>query len=132
MAKASRSTPPPSSHMPRITYVSEQPSDYSAALDAAKSLPELVATLKEWESLCADALAVAVKMTEADFAQWQEGHAKERRGEFAGEEYAKKFGALDMPATLLKVAMVAMRFGTPWGCAYLRLKQTGNLEKALA
>lgn len=118
--------------MPRITYTSDQPAEYGKALDGAKSLPELVAILKDWESLAADALAIGLQMTEADFQEWKAGLVLERKGEFAGEEYAEKYGALNLPEVLIKVSMLAANHGAPWGCAYLRLKETGNLERFLA
>lgn len=125
-------TPKSISSMPRITYISEQPEDYAKALDNAHSLAELVAMLKEWESLAGDALKVAMGMNEADFTEWRDGLALERKGEFAGNAHAKKYGAIQLPEVLFKVSIIASRFGAPWGCAYIRLKETGNLEKALS
>lgn len=118
--------------MTPITYISEQPTDYAKALDGADTLAVLRKTLGAWQEVAGDALKIAKGMTEDDFKEWRRGLAIERKGDFAGEEFAKKYGALQLPEVLFKVSMIAVQFGAPWGCAYIRLKETGNLEKALA
>ena len=121
-----------SSEMTPITYISEQPQDYVKALDRCRTLKVLQHVTHEWREVAADAAKIAKEMTETDFEEWRKGLALERRGQFAGEQFAKKYGALQMPEVLFKVSIVAQQFGAPWGCAYLRLKETGNLDKALA
>jgi hypothetical protein len=68
-------------------------------------------------------------MKREDFRQWRKGLAKERKGQFAGEDFAIRFGALLLPELLLKVGMVAVIFNAPWGCAYIRMKEAGQLPK---
>lgn len=118
--------------MTPITYMSDQPGDYVKALDEATTLPKLRAVAEAWSKLASDAAAIILKMTEEDFKVWRAGLALERRGEFAGEDFAMKYGAVQMPEVLFKVSMIADRFGAPWGLTYMRLKETGELEKALA
>lgn len=118
--------------MTPITYVSDQPGDYVKALDAADTLPKLRDVAEAWAEIASDAAGIILKMTEEDFAVWRAGLALERRGEFAGEDFAIKYGAVQMPEVLFKVAIIADRFKAPWGCTYIRLKETGNLKKALA
>lgn len=117
--------------MTPITYISEQPTDYGEALDAADTLEKLRATTGNWILLTEDAHKVVVGMTPADFKAWRNGLAKERKGQFAGEEFSEKFGAVMMPEKMLKVSIIAMKFCAPWGCTYLRLKDNGQLEEAL-
>lgn len=117
--------------MTPITYISEQPTDYAEALDAADTLEKLRATTGNWIPLAEDAHKVVMGMNPADFSEWRTGLAQERKGRFAGEEWAMKFGAVMMPEKMLKVSMIAMQFGAPWGCTYLRLKENGQLEDAL-
>lgn len=114
--------------MTPITYLSEQPLDYVRELDACDTLPDLVGMLERWQAVAKDALAVARTMTDADFSEWRAGLASERRGEFAGEAFAIKFGAVLLPRTLIEVASAAVKFGVPWGCAYIRLKEEGQLS----
>lgn len=117
--------------MTPITYISEQPTDYAEALGAADTLEKLRATTGNWIPLAEDANKVVVGMTPADFKAWRKGLAKERKGQFAGEEFMKKYGAVLMPEKMLKVSMIAMKFQAPWGCTYIRLKENGQLEDAL-
>lgn len=118
--------------MKPITYYSMQDQDWAEALGAADTLPKLIDLVNEWKELCADARLVAHAMNADDFAVWRKGLAKERRGKFAGEEFATKYGPLSMPAVLFKVSMMASQYHVPWGLMYTRLKETGNLDKALA
>lgn len=118
--------------MTPITYISDQPGDYAKALDGADNLSKLMQVAHDWRELAEDAYEAVAKMTGEDFIAWRKGLAEERRGVFAGEEFYKKFADVLMPKLMFKVSAIAIRFGAPWGCAYLRLKETGNLEKALA
>jgi hypothetical protein len=116
--------------MTPITYTSEQPQDWAEALWRASTLSHLRDVCAAWEKLCPDAKAVVDGMkTREDFRQWRKGLAKERKGEFAGEEFAVRFGALLLPELLLKVGMAAARFNAPWGCTYIRMKEAGQLPK---
>ncbi len=63
-------------------------------------------------------------MSDSDFEVWREGLAKERRGEYAGDDFSYKYGALMMPEVLFKVSVIADRFKVPWGAAYLRMRHT--------
>lgn len=118
--------------MKPITYISQQDADYAKALHEADTLSKLRAMMEEWKELAADAAEIVAAMSEEDFMAWRKGAAKERRGQFAGEEFAEKYGCLSMPKVLFLVSYRAAEFKVPWGLMYLRLKETGNLEKALA
>ena len=118
--------------MTPITYVSDQPGDYAKALRSADTLEALRAVTEAWRELAEDAAKVAQAMTEEDFQAWCKGYAKEQLGEFAGVAFAKKYGDLMLPTKMFKVSVMAVNYKVPWGLMYLRLKETGNLEKALA
>ncbi len=110
--------------MTPITYMSEQPTDYAAMLDDADTLSKLTLGVYGWLSVAPDAYEVVAKMGEKEFREWRAGLRVERAGDFAGENFAKRFGAVLMPEELIKVSMVAMKYQVPWGCAYLRLKES--------
>jgi hypothetical protein len=110
-----------------ITYTSDQPGDYAKALDAADSLGKLREVTAEWALLAEDAKAKADAMTEQDFERFRKGLKKERRGQFAGEEFAMEFEDLMMPAVMFKVAIAASEYKVPFGLMYIRMKETGNL-----
>jgi hypothetical protein len=113
--------------MTPITFSSDQPTDYGKAIDAALTPEDLRSALLAWKNLAADALAVAETMTAEDFEVFRAGLRKERKGRFAGDEWAIKYGAILMPEVMFKVSMVASQFHVPWGLAYKRLEETGRL-----
>ena len=115
--------------MTPITYYSEQPADYAKGLTEADTLDKLRAFARDWRELAPDAFRIVASMTEVDFKSWRVGLVAEREGMFAGAWFAKQYGALMIPTVLFKVSQVASRFGVPWGCAYIRLRETGNLER---
>jgi hypothetical protein len=113
----------------RITYLSETASDYSKAITNAETLDELRSVVSDYGDVAADAQTAVAAMSAADFKAWRRGLAKERKGKFAGDEFSERFGDVMMPELMFKVSIVAQKFQVPWGCAYIRLKETGQLEK---
>jgi hypothetical protein len=106
----------------QISYLTDDPGKaYNAGLDAAGSLAELVEFLEGWPTLAGDALAVARGLSPEDWTAWRLGLSLERRRKFAGEDWAKQFGAIVMPERMLKASMVADQFLVPWGLAWKRL-----------
>lgn len=112
--------------MEPISYVSDQTGDYCAALPKCKTLPDLMTLLHSYHTIFADALEAA-PTNDVEFAAFMAGLRKERRGQFAGEDYANRYGAVMMPELMLHVGMVAQKFGVPWGCAFIRLREAGRI-----
>lgn len=113
--------------MNAITYISEQPKDYSDALTACKTLDELQQTLNSYRTIASDAVE-AIPKNQKEFAQFRAGLRKERKGQFAGEDWAETFMSIVMPEVMFKVSMMASRFMVPWGCAYIRMKEVGAIK----
>lgn len=98
--------------------------DYSRGLDDAADRASLLEFLRSLpEPMVRDALYVAERMTHDDFDQFRVGLAKERRGEFAGEDYARRFGAIYLPVALIGVSQIADEFKVPMCIAYMRLAE---------
>lgn len=114
--------------MKPITYMSDQPGDYVKALSRARSVDALRAVTAAYAEIAPDADEIAKRMTAKDFKRFRAGMKLEREGAFAGEEFAVEFGAVLMPEIMFKVGMVASQFGAPWGCAYIRMKESGQLS----
>jgi hypothetical protein len=76
-----------------------------------------------------DALPIVEGMDLSAFLAFGEGMRQERRGKFAGEEWAAKYGAVLMPEVLMRVGMIAGHFKAPWGCAYIRCKEEGMIKE---
>lgn len=111
--------------MEKITYVSNQDQDYVKAIHGCATLEELLDVLRGYRSIAPDALEAAPK-TEEEFQEFRRGQKKEARGQFAGEEFLDRYGAILMPALLLKVGFVAQKFNVPWGCAYLQMQNAAK------
>lgn len=112
----------------KITYVSNNAADYVKGLKAAQSLEALRDFVKQQRFIAND----AYKAVSADDFEWQEfcrGRALENKSEYAGDEWAKRFGAVLMPEILIRVGIVAHTYGVPWGCAYIRMRDEGMIRE---
>jgi hypothetical protein len=113
----------------KIGYISETATDYANAIRECKTLAHLRLVTEKYRRVADDAYLIALQMTDKDFKEWLAGLAVESKGRFAGDEFALKYGALMMPETLFKVAIVASEYGVPWGCAFIRLKDVGKIKE---
>lgn len=96
---------------------------YATGLTDADSLPKLKAFIAAYETdLVRDAKPIVEAMTEADFKLFRIGLAKERRGRFAGEEWAARFVAVLMPDPMFTISRVADEYKVPFVIAMRRLK----------
>lgn len=112
--------------MKPITYVSDQGADYSRELGSCETLAQLRKHLDSYHTIAADALD-AIPIDEEQFALFRAGLLMERKGKFAGEEYAKRFSVILMPEVMFRVDMVATQFHVPFGLAFLRIKDAGRI-----
>ena len=111
-----------------VTYISENDRDYAVSLKKAQTLKALRKHAEDWKFLARDAYEV-IATPDFDFAEFQRGRKLENQDTFAGEEWAVKFGAVLIPELLFRVSIVAMEFGAPWGCAYIRLREMGRIDE---
>lgn len=110
-----------------ITYLSEPVADYSKGLNGCASLTELQTFLADWRLLANDALIAAESMNERDWKVYHGGFKSERRGRYAGDAWALKYGAILMPEIMMRVSLVAVHFKTPWGLAYKKCLEHGKI-----
>lgn len=110
-----------------IRYNSMADQDYYRLLPLQKSLKALRKLTKQYDRIAADAREIAEKMTEEDFIEFRDGLLKEKQGEFAGEVFMEKYGAILLPTVLLQVGMTAKHFCVPFGVAYIRMKEHGQI-----
>ena len=113
----------------RIHYTSDTLKDYVDGLTKSKTLEDLQAHCQTYQRVADDAFKVIREMKAEDFGTFIKGLRKERKGEFAGEEWAEKYGAVLMPEILMRVGIVADEYQVPWGCAYIRLKDVGRITE---
>jgi hypothetical protein len=110
-----------------IGYTSETPQDYSAGLSKCKTLGQLREHVQTYRRVADDAWQIVKDMEQPAFLELLSGLRKERKGEFAGEEWAEKYMNIMLPEILFRVGAVAVQYGTPWGCAYIRLRDVGRI-----
>ena len=113
--------------MKAITYISEQDTDYASGLKAAQTELGLRTFLDEWTFLAQDACRCLVN--KFNWEEFAAGRKLENSGQYAGDEWNAKYGAILIPEMLLRVSVVAMEFSVPWGCAYIRLRETGTIRE---
>lgn len=112
-----------------VTYLSDFAKEYVLGLRQCADLPRLREFSLHWGGLCPDAFESIRRMTDTDWPDFKAGLAKESRGKYAGDAWAERYGDILMPALLLRVSMIAEQFGAPWGTAFLRLEQTGIIQR---
>lgn len=93
---------------------------YSADIFAAKSADDLRRVLVEWKWCADDALAT---IKDIDWEDFQRGLKLEHKGEFAGESWTTKYGAIVAPEKMIRTRMVADQFKVPWGLAWIRQRE---------
>lgn len=96
--------------------------DYTHALTDVTTLEQLRALVTVYAELAVDAVPVVQRMTDDDFAEFRKGMLLERKKKFAGEAWAKKFGAVLMPMPMMQITQVADHFKAPFGVTWQRLK----------
>ena len=109
-----------------LSYVDDAPARYVRDLNAAETLAQLRESLTRWPVLAADAIEQADAMTADQWDEFQIGLRAERKGRFAGEEWARKYGAILMPGAMIQPSLVAAEFKVPFGLAYIRLWEAGR------
>lgn len=112
-----------------ITPLSSFDREYAIGLRQCDTLARPREFMLHWGGLCHDAWQVVTRMDEADWDAFRKGLRKESRGQYAGDAWAESFGAVLMPALLLRVSMVADEFKAPWGVAFLQLETAGCIRR---
>lgn len=113
---------------PTITYVSDNAKDYVDGLKRAQTENDLRAFLRSQTFLAADAVKV-VNDPSFDWNEFAKGREVENSGQYAGDEYAAKYGAVMMPEIIIRVGVIAHQYGAPWGCGYIRCVEEGMIKE---
>ena len=100
---------------------------YSKKTKSVATLEELRQFTSDWELLAWDAMDKVAELSEGDFKSYLKASAKEKRGRFAVLEALGQFGMIWMPETLFKISMIAHHYHVPDGCAFIRLRDMGQM-----
>lgn len=84
--------------------------------------------LAVWLPFFPDAAAVidAMVSNPRRYDAFRRGMQAERDKHFAGEEWAREFGAILAPANALRASVLAVRAHVPWGAALVRIAGVGS------
>ena len=107
-------------------WLDEPVSEYTAALGRVRSLSGLRTLLDDWREFCWAEREIVATWTEQDYRDFQAALWQERRGEFAGEEAAARFGAGLMPTNLFIATVEAQRLSVPTGAFVQRALEVGR------
>lgn len=110
-----------------IGYTTDLSKPYAASLSSAKTFKELCSHVQMWEMLAGDAFD-AVHAREFSWKEYRAGLAKERKDIYAGDEWAKKYGAIVMPEILMRISLAAMHYLVPDGCVFIRMRDFGQIQ----
>ncbi len=114
--------------MIEISYLTEISKTYTNALNTCSSSNDLKKLMREWKEIAYDAFK-QVWSRDFSFDEYQKGLEIERSGEFAGEEWVTKYGAILMPGILLFIGLQAIRFHAPEGMVFIRMRELKIIKK---
>lgn len=115
-------------HQHQVTETTELRASYVWGLEHATTLRELREHVERWRFCAEDALVIVARMDEGAFADFRRGLADELRKIYAGDQWAARFSIVVVPALMHKVQEIAALYNVPWGLAYIRLLNTGQLK----
>jgi len=112
----------------KIDYYTEPVEEYQKGLTESNNTQELLTHIKKFQKVANDAY-LKVGQVYFNFDEFKEGLLKERNKEYAGDEYAAKYGDVIFPMVMFQAMLVASQFMVPWGLAYIRLKDVGRVKE---
>jgi hypothetical protein len=107
-----------------ITRLSEPDINYVKALKKVKTLQELKDHVRYYKLLAEDAYILTQDMTEADFIDFIKGARKEWSRNYAGDEYAQKYGIILLPFPMLRFTLLKCKLNVPFGLIFQRALDT--------
>lgn len=106
-----------------MTTQLETPERYAKGLSECDTLAALAAHVMAYAEFAKDAWPIVRDMSEADFVTFRKGLRSERRGKFAGLEFAQRFAAVMMPEPMFTIVQIADEYKVPFVVAHRRLKE---------
>lgn len=109
-----------------ITPLMDDPtSAYIKAIIHTKTAAELVKAIEPFSEICDDAIALARTMLDEDVVQmhkdWKKA-AKPQKEEWI-RTFSASYGIIIAPKKLMMASLIAARYHTPWGVAYMRMTE---------
>jgi hypothetical protein len=101
---------------------------YTKELDSCHDLPSLQALLAKYSEIFPDLGEIEMN-TQEDFNEFRAGLLLERRKEFAGEAWAKKYASIALPKLMMLAMIISNQYMVPWGVAYQQLLRSLQSEK---
>lgn len=108
-----------------VGYITPLDKDYAAGLKAVVGPKSFQRFLDKWDYWLDEDTR---KLTGKDWASIGLLLEDCRKEDVVPENKHDPAMALVMPEKMMKVTMVAIKFGAPWGCAYIRMKEDGVID----
>ena len=109
----------------QVTYLSMLSLEYSTGIRNCDTLEDLQRFTSEWRPYANDAFERTAGMDEIAFRDYKKGLLRESSGRYAGDVWAKKYGAVVMPELLFFLTLQAERLKVPEGVIFFRLLDGG-------
>jgi hypothetical protein len=118
--------------MRAVSYVDSLDVDYVNGLRACDTLEQLRAFAESWDDLAHDGKVVVDSLDQESFEQFRDGlkNHKRWRSKDRIKTWTLRFGAIVLPEVILHVGMIASHFHAPWGTAFNRCVEHGNVKRA--
>lgn len=118
-----------------ISYLTDSPSrQYQFGLDSASTREQLLAAIDEYRCVADDAYTAVERMTSPDLEWFLTGLPHERKKSKdesyvgPGSDWEERFAVILMPEVMLRCDIIAGQFGAPWGTAFIRLRDMGQIK----
>lgn len=102
---------------------------YARDLKKVKTAAELQGLLKKWPFLAADATEQAVNFADEDVAEMQ--RSRRFRTLEKVKSAVERFGFVLIPARMLALTELAIKFKVPEGAVYFRAWETGEHDRLM-
>ena len=108
---------------PPLSYTSDQPKAWAAALRHCANLETTIALCDAWGEWVPDAADVARQLDVVSFVDFRNGLLKKTDDPV----WAQRYGAIAIPGRLLDLSMLGLRDHAPFGTAAIRVAElSGN------
>lgn len=112
-----------------ITHTTNIAKPYLDGLRKLRTLSEFRSYISEWKEIAPDAFDKICSLNQYHFDKFMQGFAKEKRGQYAGQQFSDKFGMIILPRIIVMTGMLAQSFKVPEGTMFLRLLKDKNITR---
>lgn len=106
-----------------ISYITELDELYAKELKAIKNTCEFKVFLKKWDYWLDESTK---KLKNWERIKSLIADCRKENAEF--EKKHEPIALLLLPERIFKISIIACQFSAPWGCAYIRMREEGQID----